>query len=288
MNNYNIFADYIKNFVLPKDRTIKEIYYKRDYTIIFLDNGDSYYDYKKKTIHPLMDEFNKSDFNKNNKIKRGVFDNETMYVLTMDMKVFVKINGINEFDLIHNNIKDIEVCDDQIYMLTINNTVIKYDSSFDHLLNIYISNINQISASCSKVLFRDNNNDVYLRENDMNKKLELPFKVIDIYIRDDAQIYLLSDKNEVYTNILNVIFPKDIFSADLHEANTKFIKIAENIDALSRVDIHEQWNSNDHIKYPIKFKKSINVFILCLKRNQTKTGLRIPKFVIFEIIKRAA
>ena len=45
------------------------------------------------------------------------------------------------------------------------------------------------------------------------------------------------------------------------------------------------WNPDNHTYYPKQFKDKIYYLILFLKRNQIQTGLKIPKFVIFEIIK---
>ena len=45
------------------------------------------------------------------------------------------------------------------------------------------------------------------------------------------------------------------------------------------------WNHNNHTFYPKEFKERIYTFTLYLKRNQVNTKLKIPKFVLFEIIK---
>ena len=47
-----------------------------------------------------------------------------------------------------------------------------------------------------------------------------------------------------------------------------------------------EWSHENHIHFPDSFKKRILLFVLFLKRNQIKTGLKIPKFVLFEIIKK--
>ena len=46
-----------------------------------------------------------------------------------------------------------------------------------------------------------------------------------------------------------------------------------------------QWTSENHKNCAPSFKQRIIAFVLFLKRNQMKTGLKIPKFVLFEIIK---
>jgi hypothetical protein len=40
-----------------------------------------------------------------------------------------------------------------------------------------------------------------------------------------------------------------------------------------------------HYSCSISFKEAVYTFLLCMKRNQRQTGLKIPKFVLFEIIK---
>jgi len=45
------------------------------------------------------------------------------------------------------------------------------------------------------------------------------------------------------------------------------------------------WNHDNHTFYPKEFKERIYTFTLYLKRNQVNTNLKIPKFVLFEIIK---
>ena len=47
-----------------------------------------------------------------------------------------------------------------------------------------------------------------------------------------------------------------------------------------------EWNPNNHKFYSKQFKIEIETFLKCLKRNHQKTGIKIPKFVIFEIIKK--
>ena len=45
------------------------------------------------------------------------------------------------------------------------------------------------------------------------------------------------------------------------------------------------WSPENHKFFPNDFKKRIETFYLSLKKIQFKTGIKIPKFVIFEIIK---
>jgi hypothetical protein len=49
---------------------------------------------------------------------------------------------------------------------------------------------------------------------------------------------------------------------------------------------NRMWNSSNHHKLTFPaFQQSLHTFLLCLKANQFKTNLKIPRFVILEIIK---
>jgi hypothetical protein len=48
----------------------------------------------------------------------------------------------------------------------------------------------------------------------------------------------------------------------------------------------ERWDHVHHQFYGELFRQRILTFLLAHKRNQIRTGLRIPKFVLFEIIKK--
>jgi alpha-tubulin suppressor-like RCC1 family protein len=48
---------------------------------------------------------------------------------------------------------------------------------------------------------------------------------------------------------------------------------------------HKRWDHKCHQFYGDLFRQRILTFLLAHKRNQIRTGLRIPKFVLFEIIK---
>lgn len=49
--------------------------------------------------------------------------------------------------------------------------------------------------------------------------------------------------------------------------------------------IHLDWTPNNHTRYPRSFKNNIKLFLLCLKQFYIETQVKIPKFVLFEIIK---
>jgi hypothetical protein len=48
---------------------------------------------------------------------------------------------------------------------------------------------------------------------------------------------------------------------------------------------NQKWSPEIHSECSKSFKQTIQTFLLCMKCNQNKTKLKIPKFVLFEIIK---
>ena len=46
-----------------------------------------------------------------------------------------------------------------------------------------------------------------------------------------------------------------------------------------------EWSADTHVHFGVDFKKRILHFVLCLRRIREKNGLRIPKWVLFIIIK---
>jgi len=61
----------------------------------------------------------------------------------------------------------------------------------------------------------------------------------------------------------------------------------DNINFLDNALVERNWSCENHKTSPESFKEIVLLFVLHLKRNQLKTGLKIPKFVLFEIIKKA-
>jgi len=60
----------------------------------------------------------------------------------------------------------------------------------------------------------------------------------------------------------------------------------DNINFLDNALVERNWTSNKHNEFSESFKQRVLLFVLHLKRNQLKIGLKIPKFVLFEIIKK--
>jgi hypothetical protein len=55
--------------------------------------------------------------------------------------------------------------------------------------------------------------------------------------------------------------------------------------AILGTDAPLEWSPNDHSLFPISFQKLIYQFVLCLKRMQKTINIKIPRFVLYEIIK---
>ena len=78
---------------------------------------------------------------------------------------------------------------------------------------------------------------------------------------------------------------------DVNKKRNEFTLILKNesirmVDSSSSHLIPFIWSIEEHIYFSSSFKESILTFYLSLKRIQFKTSLKIPKFVIFEIIKQ--
>jgi alpha-tubulin suppressor-like RCC1 family protein len=58
-----------------------------------------------------------------------------------------------------------------------------------------------------------------------------------------------------------------------------------NVSLIANTKKRERWDHAHHQFYGELFRQRILTFLLAHKRNQICTGLRIPKFVLFEIIK---
>ena len=49
---------------------------------------------------------------------------------------------------------------------------------------------------------------------------------------------------------------------------------------------HIEWNTENHLKFPIQFKQSVFCFLLSTKRYEKRHKFKIPKVIRIEIIKR--
>jgi len=65
----------------------------------------------------------------------------------------------------------------------------------------------------------------------------------------------------------------------------KLLMKDQNIEIFGDNATYLEWSCKNHNSFSKEFQQRIHTFLLFLKRNQMKTGLKIPKFVLFEIIK---
>ena len=54
---------------------------------------------------------------------------------------------------------------------------------------------------------------------------------------------------------------------------------------INGISIDFGWSPDNHKYFSIKFKLEVELLYLCLKRIQNLAKLKIPKFVIYEIVK---
>jgi len=58
-----------------------------------------------------------------------------------------------------------------------------------------------------------------------------------------------------------------------------------NIKLVSNSSQILMWSCENHKYFPLDFRVSIWAFLLCMKKHQIDTGIKIPRFVLYEIIK---
>ena len=66
----------------------------------------------------------------------------------------------------------------------------------------------------------------------------------------------------------------------------KPITLMHNVAQLKGYIPNSAWSPECHHRFSTTFRNRIYYFLLIHKRNQNKTGLKIPKFVLFEIFKK--
>jgi len=65
----------------------------------------------------------------------------------------------------------------------------------------------------------------------------------------------------------------------------KPVTLMQNVAQLQGYYANDKWSSDNHCQFSATFRKRVYYFLLVHKRNQNNTGLKIPKFVLFEIFK---
>ena len=70
-----------------------------------------------------------------------------------------------------------------------------------------------------------------------------------------------------------------------HDQN-KSVTLMKNVRQIQQCRINIKWSSENHHQFSATFRNRIHCFLLIHKRNQNSTGLKIPKFVLFEIFKK--
>ena len=71
-----------------------------------------------------------------------------------------------------------------------------------------------------------------------------------------------------------------------NDNQNKPIRLMQNVALLQGYIANSKWSSENHHQFSATFRNRIYYFLLVHKRNQNNTGLRIPKFVLFEIFKQ--
>ena len=71
-----------------------------------------------------------------------------------------------------------------------------------------------------------------------------------------------------------------------NDKQNKPIRLMQNVALLQGYITNSKWSSENHHQFSTTFRNRIYCFLLAHKRNQNSTGLKIPKFVLFEIFKK--
>ena len=71
-----------------------------------------------------------------------------------------------------------------------------------------------------------------------------------------------------------------------NDKQNKPIRLMQNVALLQGYIANSKWSSENHHQFSATFRNRIHCFLLIHKRNQNNTGLKIPKFVLFEIFKK--
>jgi len=241
----------------------------------------------------------------NRKVKEFVYFDDKLYILSDDSNVYTLSKNSSE-QLFETNIKSIAASSKFLVLLKNDGDVLISNGVFGDIdkniiivlidnkkiIKLDLKDIIQISCSKHGIMCRNKNNEVYVYCDDaidkgimasfMKRqfryklfKLDFNFEIIDIHMRDE-NIYVLNDKYEVYGSAYHSNFTD----------NNSYYRNATHVNRLSKLRL-DNWSPKEHYEFPIYFKKAIYEFLKCMKRIQCETGIKIPKFVMYEIIKQA-
>ena len=71
-----------------------------------------------------------------------------------------------------------------------------------------------------------------------------------------------------------------------NDDQNKPVTLMQNVKQIEGYNVDIKWSSENHHQFSTTFRNRIHCFLLIHKRNQNSTGLKIPKFVLFEIFKK--
>ena len=71
-----------------------------------------------------------------------------------------------------------------------------------------------------------------------------------------------------------------------NDRKNKPVTLMQNVKQIEGYNVDIKWSSENHHQFSTTFRNRIHCFLLIHKRNQNNTGLKIPKFVLFEIFKK--
>ena len=106
-------------------------------------------------------------------------------------------------------------------------------------------------------------------------------------LKNNGDLFVFGDNSH---NQLGICFSKcklkqDEWGKYLYLDKPTLLMNDKNISIINTGTRQINWTHQQHKYFSLEFQQRIHTFLLFLKRNQMKTGLKIPKFVLFEIIK---
>ena len=96
-----------------------------------------------------------------------------------------------------------------------------------------------------------------------------------MFLKDDGSCFGFG------ANTFNQLVLKE--QEDIHEPKLLFED--EDLILIIGGEVKRTWRADEHHNYPLTFQRAVLALVLCLRRRKEETGLRVPKFILFEIIK---
>jgi len=263
-----------KPVLLMNDPNIKKIVSGTGHTFILKYNGDLW------------------GFGDNHKHQLFNNDKQKVHVLKMIMKDVDQIYCGGSFSLVLKDNKLMmlgNIYTDNEKELLLNHPII---SNINHL-----SDIKQISCGTHHVMILKNNGELigYGDNNcgqlGLNEKQYLILPTLLMTNRNIISISCYQNNSMIYFDNGELLgfgyefHHQSLLKSEWEVTNSTLIIKNNNMHIIKSESFERVWSHETHKTFPNTFKQKILLFVVHLKRNYVKTKIKIPKFVLFEIIK---